>query len=354
MNQHTRFNLPICLAVEEDAFFRSDEIIDRYIPGIVGQKAIIISEEPLISIYQETIGDISKDFGGAEIYEMHSASFDEAVAIAKKVCIEDIKIIIGFGGGRVLDTAKYAAHISKAVYICMPSSLSNDSLASPFAVLETQGSARKTIECKIPTAIIVDTGMIVKAPQGQTLSGIGDTIAKHTALFDWKLSAAKTGKPLDDFAYALSRMSFDSVYYCEEKDMKSRVFIRILSRALVMGGLAMEIAGSSRPCSGSEHLFAHAIEEHYPHLKISHGISVAIGSIPACIFQGQDPSGLEAFFKTHGLVTDPSAYGITEEMFADIWHKARTIRSGRITILDDTPFDRVQLSEIYSRMKEEK
>lgn len=353
MNQHTRFNLPVCLAVEEDAFFHSDEIIRRYIPDIIGQKTIIVSEQFLIDIYKNKITDISSDFGGAEIIAMNSASFDEAVAIAKKVCIEDIRIIIGFGGGRVLDTAKYAAHISKAVYICMPTSLSNDSLASPFAVLETSGKARKTFECKIPTAIIVDTNMIINAPEGQTLSGIGDTIAKHTALYDWKLSASKTSSRVDDFAYALSRMSFDSVYHCDEKNMKSRVFIRILSRALVMGGLAMEIAGSSRPCSGSEHLFAHAIEEYYPEIKISHGIAVALGTIPACIFQGQDPGGIMCYFKTHGLDISPVSYGITKDMFADIWDKAKTVRSGRITILSDITPERAQLDEIYSKMTEE-
>ena len=318
MNQHTRFNLPICLTVEEDAFFHTDEIVRRYIPDIIGQKAVIISEEFLIGIYREKIEDISRDFGGAEIIAMGGASFDEAVSIAKKVCVEDIKIIIGIGGGRVLDTSKYAAHISKAVYICMPTSLSNDSLASPFSVLETYGKARKTFACKIPTAIIVDTNMIINAPEGQTLSGIGDTIAKHTALFDWKLSASKSGSQVDDFAYALSRMSYDSVYHCDEKNMKSRVFIRILSRALVMGGLAMEIAGSSRPCSGSEHLFAHAIEEYYPEVRISHGLGVALGTIPACIFQGQEPDGIMRFFKAHGLDFDPASYGITAEMFADM------------------------------------
>ena len=352
MNQHTRFDLPICLAVEEDAFFHSDEIIKRYIPDIIGQKTIVISEEFLIGIYKEKITDISKDFGNAEIFAMKEASFDEAVAIAKKVCVEDIKVIIGIGGGRVLDTAKYAAHISKAVYICMPTSLSNDSLASPFSVLETYGKARKTFACKIPTAIIVDTNMIINAPEGQTLSGIGDTIAKHTALFDWKLSAAKTSTRIDDFAYALSRMSYDSVYHCDEKNMKSRVFIRILSRALVMGGLAMEIAGSSRPCSGSEHLFAHAIEEYYPDIKISHGLAVALGTIPACIFQGQEIDGLLSFFKAHGLDVDPASYGITKDMFADMWEKARTVRTGRITVLDEIKHDRVQLDEIYSRMAE--
>lgn len=352
MNQHTRFNLPICLAVEEDAFFHTDEIISRYIPDIIGQKTIIISEELLIGIYREKIMDISSDFGDAEIVAMSSASFDEAVSIAKKVCVEDIKVIIGIGGGRVLDTAKYAAHISKAVYICMPTSLSNDSLASPFSVLETYGNARRTFDCKIPTAIIVDTNMIINAPVEQTLSGIGDTIAKHTALFDWKLSAERTSSRVDDFAYALSRMSYDSVYHCDEKNMKSRVFIRILSRALVMGGLAMEIAGSSRPCSGSEHLFAHAIEEYYTDIRITHGLAVALGSIPACIFQGQDPSGMIDFFRTYGLDVDPHSYGITDDMFADIWDKARTVRPGRITILDEIKPDRVQLDEIYSRMAE--
>lgn len=352
MNQHTRFNLPICLSVEEDAFFHSDEIIKRYIPEIIGQKTIVVSEQFLIDIYKEKISDISSDFGNAEIVAIGSASFDEAVAIAKKVCIEDIKVIIGIGGGRVLDTAKYAAHISKAVYICMPTSLSNDSLASPFSVLETEGKARKTIACKIPTAIIVDTNMIINAPEGQTLSGIGDTIAKHTALFDWKLSAARTSTNVEDFAYALARMSYDSVYHCDEKDMKSHVFIRILSRALVMGGLAMEIAGSSRPCSGSEHLFAHAIEEYYPQIKISHGLAVAMGSIPACIFQGQKPDGKIAFFHTYGLDFSPKTYGITEDMFADMWNKARSVRKGRITILDDINYDKAQLCDIYNRMVE--
>ena len=352
MNQLTQFDLPVCLTVEEDALYHSDEIIKTYIPEISGQKTLIVSEQFLIDIYKDKVTDLSKDFGDAEIYAMDRASFDVAVAIAKKICIEDIKVIIGFGGGRVLDTAKYAAHVSKAAYICIPSSLSNDSLASPFAVLETEGNARKTLECKIPAAIIVDPNMIKAAPINQTLSGIGDTIAKHTALHDWKLSAKKTGSRVHDFAYALSRMSYDSVYHCDEKDLNSRVFIRILSRALVMGGLAMEIAGSSRPCSGSEHLFAHAIEEYYPEVKISHGLAVALGSIPACIFQGQSEKGIMDFFRTYGLDPDPASYGITKDMFADMWEKARTVRTGRITILDDVHPERSRLDEIYCMMQE--
>ena len=95
MNQHTRFNLPICLAVEDDAFFHTDEIIRRYIPEIMGQKAIVVSEQFLIDLYKEKITDISEDFGGAEIISVNNASFDEAVAIAKS---KDAVLLGSIGG----------------------------------------------------------------------------------------------------------------------------------------------------------------------------------------------------------------------------------------------------------------
>ena len=113
----------------------------------------------------------------------------------------------------------------------------------------------------------------------------------------------------------------------------------------------MEIAGSSRPCSGSEHLFAHAIEEYYPEVKISHGLAVALGSIGACIFQGQSEKGIMDFFKIYGLDPNPASYGITKDMFADMWEKARTVRTGRITVLDDVHPDRAKLDSIYDIMQ---
>lgn len=353
MNQHTRFNLPLCLKVEQDAFAKASETVGRYLPEIVGQKSMIISEQFLIETFSEELSEIQRTFGSTEVYAVEHADFDEAVKIAKMISIKDFKIIIGFGGGRVLDTAKYAAHISKAVYICLPTSLSNDSLASPFSVLGVQGRERKTLPCKIPTAIIVDTDMIKNAPKTQTLSGIGDTIAKHTALFDWKLSAKQTGTNMDDFAYAISRMSFDSVYHCDDKDLSSPTFIRILSRALVMGGLAMEIAGCSRPCSGSEHLFCHALEEYYPEIRIPHGIGVALGSVAACVFQGRDETQLLNVLNMYGLDLNPETYGITKEIWEDAWRRARGVRPGRVTILDSTELDSKWLEEIYDRMKAE-
>ena len=331
-------------------FEHVDETVCAYLPQIKGQKAIIVSEKFLMELYADIVGEIQRDFGGAEVYEVVNGDYEQAVALAKYISMANVRVVIGFGGGRVLDVAKYAAFVSKTTYICLPTTLSNDSLSSPFSVLGMEGKSRKTLGSTIPTAILVDTDMIMKAPKGQTLSGIGDTISKHTALFDWKLSAEKEGKPLDDFAYAIARMSYDTVYHCDDKDLSSKTFIRILSRSLVMGGLAMEIAGSSRPSSGSEHLFCHAIEEFYPDIKISHGLAVALGSVGACIFQGRDETQLVEVCRAYGIDLDPAVYGITKDIFADAWQRAGSTRPDRYTILNSTNLNREWLDMIYDRM----
>ena len=351
MNQHSRFNLPLCMAVEEDIFEHVDQTVFEYLPDIKGKKAIFVTEKFLSDTYPDTVAEICDDFGGAEVFLVTGADFDSASALAKRILIENITIVIGFGGGRVLDTAKYAAFISKAVYICLPTTLSNDSLASPFSVLGTEGTNRKTLPCKIPTAVIVDTSMILKAPVSQTYSGIGDTIGKYTAVYDWALSAKATGTRVDDFAYSIAQMCYDSVAHCDEKSVTNKGFIKTLSRALVMGGLAMEIAGSSRPCSGSEHLFAHAIEEYYPDIKISHGLAVALGVVGAANFQGRDDLNLIDICKKYGLDLNPATYGIDKDIFCDIWTRAAGTRPDRVTILNDTDLNRDWLCDIYDRMQ---
>ena len=117
-----------------------------------------------------------------------------------------------------------------------------------------------------------------------------------------------------------------------------------------MGGLAMEIAGSSRPSSGSEHLFCHAIEEFYPDIKISHGLAVALGSVGACIFQGRDETQLVEVCRAYGIDLDPAVYGITKDIFADAWQRAGSTRPDRYTILNSTNLNREWLDMIYDRM----
>lgn len=349
-----RFRLPYHLLVEEGIFSRVNEVMSDCVPDIANKKVVVVSDDNLQKLFPDTINDIKQDFHNSELYLVKEGTFDQAVELAKYCCMHDICVIIGFGGGMVLDLAKYAAFVSKAMFLCLPTTLSNDSLASPVAVLGTEGLKRKTFRCTIPSSIIVDVNLIMGAPEGQLLAGVGDTISKYTALNDWKLDAAATGKPIDDFAYMISKMAFNSICYNEEKSIKSKSFIKVLTQALVMGGLAMEIAGNSRPSSGAEHLFCHSLEENFAdEVYVPHGIAVAMGSVPACIFQNRNIGKIKRIIHEYKLPVKPSDWKLTEDIFVQAWQQASATRADRYTILNETDLSRNRLSELYAMMEEE-
>jgi glycerol-1-phosphate dehydrogenase [NAD(P)+] len=347
-----RFRLPYHLIVEEGIFKRVNEVMSDCVPNIEEKKVVIVTEQNLQGLFPDILTELQNDFRNSEIYLVEGGYFDDAVALAKYICMNDIQVIIGFGGGRVLDLAKYAAFVSKSKFICLPTTLSNDSLASPVAVLGTEGKARKTFRCTIPDSIIVDVDVIMSAPLSQVRGGIGDTISKYTALNDWRIAQNKGRATVDDFAYMISKMAFNSICFNEEKDLKSKSFIKILTQALVMGGLAMEIAGDSRPSSGSEHLFCHALEENFSEqVSVPHGIAVAMGSYGACVFQERNIGKITRILKVYEIPVKPSDWKITEEIFIQAWQQASATRKDRYTILNETDLSEERLSKLYREME---
>ncbi len=347
-----RFRLPYHLIVEEGIFEKIPDVMNDVIPDIHSKKAILVTEENLKGIFENIINEISADFNEIELYLIQSATYDAAVALAKYITMNDIQIVIGFGGGTVLDLAKFAAFVSKTKLISLPTTLSNDSLASPVAVLGTEGKARKTFKCTIPDAIIVDVNVIMSAPERQLLSGIGDTVSKYTALNDWKIAFMNGKEYVDDFAYMISKMAFNSICYNDQKELKSKDFIKRLTQALVMGGLAMEIAGSSRPSSGSEHLFCHALEENFSEeVNVPHGIAVAMGSYAACIFQNRNIAKITRILKEYKIPVKPSDWKITKEIFVGAWQQAAATRADRYTILNETDLSFERLGKLYDEME---
>lgn len=345
------FHLPGCLMIEEGACERLNEILSDCIPKIEKKKSVIATEEALVPIMKPYLDEMKRDLPKSEIYLIEENSFEEAMELAKHICMEDVEVIIGMGGGKVLDVAKYAGFVGKIPYICVPTTLSNDSLSSPVAVLGTEGDERKTLKCAIPAGIVVDVKVIMGAPVSHLQSGIGDTISKYTALYDWKLDAAHRKERVDDFSYLLSDMALSSLCYNEEKSLKSKEFIKILTQSLVLGGLAMEIAGNSRPCSGSEHLFCHSLEENHKEIQISHGMAVALGSLVSCRLQGRDVKRLEAVLRAYGMDMDPMNWGITKEIFTDAWLRAADTRKDRHTVLNETTLTKELFDGIYEELR---
>ncbi|WP_139902575.1 iron-containing alcohol dehydrogenase family protein [Clostridium thermarum] len=189
---------------------------------------------------------------------------------------KETEAIIGIGGGKVLDAAKYMAFLRKLPFISVPTSTSNDGFSSSNASLMIEGK-RTSVTASMPYGIIVDIDIIRSAPEKFLYSGIGDLVSKITALYDWQFEE-KMGKAImDDFAVMISKKAVNSFVRTEFKTIKDDFFLKELVDSLTMSGIAMEIAGDSAPASGSEHLISHALDKLYEKPQL-HGIQVGVAT----------------------------------------------------------------------------
>ena len=114
------FRLPYHLIVQEGIFEQVDQVMADCVPDIGNKKVIIVTDENLQKLFSGIIDALQEDFKDSEVYLVQNNYFDDAVALAKYVCMNNVQVIIGFGGGTVLDLAKYAAFVSKTMYLCLP------------------------------------------------------------------------------------------------------------------------------------------------------------------------------------------------------------------------------------------
>jgi glycerol-1-phosphate dehydrogenase [NAD(P)+] len=121
---------------------------------------------------------------------------------------------------------------------------------------------------------VIDTRVCLDAPLALWLSGIGDLAAKVTAVVDWKLAFHARGEPVDDLAALLSDATVFQLAGRPVRDLEGE---RLLATALLLNGVAMEIAGSSRPASGSEHLISHALDRISQRPRL-HGLQVGMAA----------------------------------------------------------------------------
>lgn len=212
---------------------------------------------------------------------VQEASFEQAQAIFAGLP-SDTQAILGLGGGKALDTAKYVAFLGRHPYIALPTSLSNDGFCSPQSSL-TLGGKKRSLPSQMPYGVVVDTTVTHAAPESLWWSGIGDLVSKVTAIHDWKLAFRAVGTPVDDFAALLSDATVFQFIGRPVRDLAGEA---LLANALMLNGVAMEVCGSSRPASGSEHLISHALDAMSASPRL-HGLQVGVATYLVSFLQKQ-------------------------------------------------------------------
>jgi glycerol-1-phosphate dehydrogenase [NAD(P)+] len=291
------------------------------------------------------------DMARAEVFRVPDGSHDAAVALGKSLRACAYEAVAGIGGGKTIDVTKFAAHMAGIPMVSVATSLAHDGIASPVSTLAHE-SGNGSYGVVAPVAVVVDLDRVRRAPDGMATAGIGDVISNLSAIADWKLSSADTGEPVDGLAVAMAGTAAHAVLYSDDQATSDR-FRTVLAEALIMSGMAMTVAGSSRPASGGDHEIMHAINELYPGTA-SHGELAGLGALFCGYLRKDDEqfAAISACLRRHGLPRHPEQIGLSARQFARAVLRAPATRPGRYTILERlamTPAQAAEAVEDYVR-----
>lgn len=270
-----------------------------------------------------------------EYRELDSVDIDDIITLAFSMP-NKTKAVISVGGGKVIDGGKYAAFLKNLPFISVPTSSSTDGFASASASLIVNGK-RTSVPARLAYGIIVDTQVIRTAPEKFIYSGIGDMLSKITALYDWAYEEKCGVAKVNDFAVMIAKKAVNSFVRTPYETIKDDLFLRELLDSLSMSGIANEIAGSSAPTSGSEHLISHALDKilEVPQL---HGIQVGIATYIMSKVQNHRYVRVNTVLTDTGFWDYASTLQMRKENFITAIDMAPTIKPHRHTYLHEEAY----------------
>jgi glycerol-1-phosphate dehydrogenase [NAD(P)+] len=277
---------------------------------------------------------------------LRDAKFDASVVLATVATEEEVarvekevrgigaRFLVGVGGGSKIDITKVVAARLSIPFVSLPTSAAHDGISSPRASLHGSSTTTST-EAAVPVGVIADTELIVKAPFRLLASGCADVISNVTAVLDWRLAVRLRNEEFSSTAATLSEYAAQEIIdhaALIRPGLEESVWIAI--RPILVAGIAMSVAGSSRPCSGSEHLFSHALDRVSAHPSL-HGEQCGVGAVMMMYLHGGDWRRLKNALHAIGAPTTARELGATGDEIVNALVQAHSIRPERYTILGD-------------------
>lgn len=299
-----------------------------------GQSVLIISGKRTYEVAGRQVGELMAAEGETSVVHFCTEGISLDIIRDAEESVGDADLIIGVGGGSVIDLAKIVSYNTGRQFISVPTAASHDGIASSRASVPAEGGS-VSLAAHPPMALVADTGIIAGAPFRLLAAGSADIISNYTAALDWELSHRKTGEEISEYALALSRMTADVLVQNAERIVpRSEDACWTVVKALLSSGVAMSIAGSSRPASGAEHKFSHALDV-LMRGQALHGEQCGIGTILMMYLHGGDWKSIRNSLQTIGAPVTPAEVGIPDATAAEALLLAQQIRPERYTILDE-------------------
>ena len=328
--KHHRMQLPREVIVGNGTIERVAEILHRL--GF-SESALIIAGSKTYSIAGKTVKELLEEEGmEVNTFLVEAATVKDVEAVEERIEALKPQIVFGVGGGTKIDVAKCGSARQEVPFVSVPTTASHDGIASPLS--SVKGFEKPySVMAQAPLAIIADTNIIMQAPWDFAISGCGDVIAKLTAVKDWKLAHEEKNEYYGGYAASLALMSAKLVTQnAEIMKPDNEEGLRVLLEALISCGVSMSIAGSSRPCSGSEHMFSHALDIVRPNHTM-HGHQCGVGAILMACLQRANWRGIRDTLRKLGAPTNAHELGVEKDEIVKALMMAATIRPDRYTIL---------------------
>lgn len=306
-----------------------------------GKEALRLGKAPLIvggkTALSVTRCEIEKSVSAAcerYVIKEHcgSCNDEDATALASLMKKEGLDLVIGVGGGVIMDFAKLVAHFASLPIINIPTSSATCAAYTPLSVRYThEGRTVGTLHYeKEVDAVLVDTSVIASEPTRLFLAGIFDSIAKFVEIKHRFSKGSESPLGLD-WAYVLSSHSYGEL--CEKAEqclesMKNGVISdeleRVIFTKIAVTGVISGIARGSNQTALAHKFYETARllfpEETKPYL---HGELVGVGLLLQNHFNGEEKEneGLIKLMKGYGMpyrVTDVGVNDSYEKFYEKI------------------------------------
>ncbi len=170
---------------------------------------------------------------------------------------KEVDGIISVGTGSLNDICRVASFELDKKFCIFATAPSMDGFASDTAPI-IENEFKNSWKARQPMVIIADTKILAKAPVELKAAGFGDMVAKYIGVLDWKIANLL----IDEYyCPAVAQVTLDALAKCcalaDKVRDENEESAGAIMEALVLSGLAMMLACSSRPASGSEHVLSH-------------------------------------------------------------------------------------------------
>ena len=332
--KRTWIRLPRDVIVGHDVIGRVDEAVADL--HLVGPPLLVTSPTPREIAGRQVRDRLAEDGEDVTTVVVREASFDAVQRVIDAAEGANAGYLVGVGGGKAIDIAKMASDHLDCGFVSVPTAASHDGIVSGRGSVP-DGDTRHSVAAEPPLAVVADTEILADAPWELTTAGCADIISNYTAVMDWRLANRLKNVEYSEYAGALSEMTAEMlVDNADSVRPGLEESAWVVFKALVSSGVAMSIAGSSRPASGAEHLISHQLDRIAPGRAL-HGHQVGVASVLTAYLHAGDRGiwrDIRRALADIGAPTTANDLGVDDDELLEAMTTAHRIRD-RYTGLGD-------------------